>query len=82
MTKFIDLTKEGKEERDKYKNTVFFLYFNNHKWTDSESMPNDYDKVIFLGYEKQGNIYGFFACYKENENIVHIYKGIKGDEFD
>lgn len=78
MTKFLN---SNGIEKPKNNFTVFFLCLENGTWKDTESMPTDYDKVICLGRENNNNIMCLFACYKEGEEQVRIYKGAAGDEF-
>ena len=75
MTKYINL--ESKEIK-KTVFTAFLCGFNGiGGWNTSLKNPEDFDKVVYLGkclYDGD-----MFACYKSGK--IHIYKGIKGDEF-
>lgn len=74
-TKFVSVDDTQKEKKE----TVFTHYLDDCKgWTIDATKPDSYDKVIYLGCcGKDGDM---FACITES-NYIHIYKGIKGDEF-
>jgi hypothetical protein len=71
MTKYINLeTKENK--------TVFTKYLcSDYGWRPSMLTPEYFSKIVYLGNcSADGDM---FACY--NQDTIHIYRGIKGDEF-
>ena len=74
MTKYISL--ETKEK--KIKKTVFTKYLCGiGGWIHALKTPKSFDKVVYLGNcDADGDM---FACY--TQDVIHIYKGIKGDEF-
>lgn len=76
MTKFISIeeTKESKKE------TVFTHYLSSSDgWLETTLTPRYYKKVLYLGECMDDG--DMFACYTYQEIIV-IYKGTKGDEFN
>jgi len=76
MTKYINL--EEKEEKE-HKKTIFTAYLCDTAdgWKPSMSTPEHFDKVVYLGNcAYDGDM---FVCYYQD--IIHVCKGIKGDEF-
>lgn len=75
MTKYISL--EQKEVKE-IKKTIFTKYLCGIQgWVEGSLNPEDFSKVVYLG-----NCFcdgDMFACYRQD--TIHIYKGIKGDEF-
>lgn len=73
MTQF--LTIEQKEQGIK---TEFTMALTSQGWKNTELEVSDFKKIVYLGECKvDGHM---FAAYKDN--VIRIYKGIKGDEFN
>ena len=72
MTKYISL--ESKE----IKKTILTTCLCGSGWIILPIEPEKFDKIVYLG--KCGFDGDMFACYRK-DNTIHIYKGIKGDEF-
>jgi len=76
MTKFIDVSNDTKEVK---KETVFTHEFEEKKgWTSTRATIYDYEVVKWLGKCKYDG--DMFAAY--DRDIIDIFKGIKGDEFN
>jgi hypothetical protein len=75
MTKYINL--EVKEQKG-FKKTIFTACLCGSGWVILPMNPENFDKVVYLGNcNADGDM---FACYRK-DNTIHIFKGIKGDEF-
>lgn len=75
MTKFISIddTKEEKKE------TVFTHYlYGRGGWEKATTQPKEFTKVLYLGKCKVDG--DMFAIYESD--LIDIYKGTKGDEFN
>ncbi len=73
MTKFITI-----EQKEQCIKTLFNIALTYRGWKDAQLKVSDFEKIIYLGECKvDGDL---FAAYEGD--IIRIYKGIKGDEFD
>lgn len=77
MTKFIDVSRIQAKEK---KETVFTHFLNGNSWEKASLAPSFYSQVTYLG--KHGSIGHIFVAYEVGSNVVVIYKGTKGSEFD
>lgn len=75
MTKFLTVQENVQKEK---KETVFTHVFEDTGWKPNESKVDSFEKVIYLGNCKYDG--DLFACYLID--IIEIFKGIKGDEFN
>lgn len=74
MTEYVSL-----ESKKEVKKTVFTHYLNIISgWLETQSPSQDYERIVYLGECKADG--DMFAAYGHTGSI-HIYKGIKGDEF-
>jgi hypothetical protein len=81
MTQFINAENIATARKER-KETVFTHVLNGNKWADFSANVGSYNLIIFLG---TCNVDGdMFAAYKKDggSQLIEIYKGIKGDEFN
>lgn len=71
MTKFVSVI-----EKKEVKKTVFTHWYSNVGTKETETLPSELDKVIYLGKDCGKDTFAGYDC----DGSITIYLGVKGDE--